>query len=147
MLGVWQVQGHEVSSADSPNQSKRILCLCLSRGWGSGDRHKGRKTSIRCCLRLKGNLGKKAQTVGCILLLFKMKRNSENNAGLNVFVSTCMSETMQMHCLERIPLLNIFLKALSGWQRSNNSLAKPSQKNAFIRTVGFYRNKSKFEQD
>lgn len=32
-----------------------------------------------------GEIYKTAQNLGCILLLFKMKANSENNASLNVF--------------------------------------------------------------
>lgn len=76
-----------------------------------------------------------------------MKANSENNAGLNVFEHTCMSESMQIHYLARIPLLNIFLKVLSHWQKSNISLAQLLQKNAFMHTVRFYTDKSKFELD
>lgn len=39
-----------------------------------------------------GEIYKTAQNLGCILLLFKMKANSENNASLNVFECewTCM---------------------------------------------------------
>lgn len=90
---------------------------------------------------------KKNQTVGRILLLFKMKANSDNKAGLNMFERTCTSESMQIHYLVRIPLFNIFLKVLSHWQKLNISLAQLLQKDVFMHTVRFYTDKSKFELD
>lgn len=85
--------------------------------------------------------------MGCILLLFKMKKNRENNASLNVFQCKSMPESLQMHCLERIPLLRRFLKGFFSWQSSNSTLAQPLQKNAFMCTVSSYTDKFKFEQD
>lgn len=78
---VTHTQTGKVTSTDSPKQSTNISSLCVVE---EGEDVKAGRDLQEAALG-SGEIYKTAQNLGCILLLFKMKANSENNASLNVF--------------------------------------------------------------